>query len=90
MGAQLSSVSNYSGKLLLKTRYHISVLLISVKMKQETRRGIHVKSISFLWDEDIMPKIKTYLQAKKFETSPKDLADYMNNEILPGNVFVSW
>src|SRR5436305_1565074 len=31
-----------------------------------------------------MLKIKTYLRANKFETSPKDLANYMNNEILPG------
>ncbi|CAG8848589.1 8390_t:CDS:2, partial [Gigaspora margarita] len=32
-----------------------------------TRRGLHVKTITFLWDEDIVNQIKSFIRSNKFE-----------------------
>ncbi|CAG8804543.1 12495_t:CDS:2, partial [Dentiscutata erythropus] len=62
----LSQKPHYAKNLHAWTNNYIKFHTIPI-----TRRGLHVKTITFLWDEDI------------FEVSSKILAKYINDEILP-------
>jgi hypothetical protein len=53
------------------------------------RRGHHAKIWSFLWDEDILLQVKSYIREHKWDITPQMLMIQMNEVILPGLGFAS-
>ena len=49
-----------------------------------SRRGHHAKIWSFLWDEDILLQVKSYIREHKWDVTPQTLMVQMNEIILPG------
>ncbi|CAG8702261.1 149_t:CDS:2, partial [Racocetra fulgida] len=49
-----------------------------------SRRGHHAKTWSFLWDEDILLQIKSYVRENKWNITPHMIMLQMNEIILPG------
>lgn len=45
-------------------------------------QGKHVKTWSFLWDDDILVQIKSFLRSEKWDINPEALASHVNEEIL--------
>ncbi|RIA79587.1 hypothetical protein C1645_840337 [Glomus cerebriforme] len=49
-----------------------------------SRRGHHAKTWSFLWDEDILLQVNSYVREHKWDITPQMLMMQMNEVILPG------
>ncbi|CAG8714184.1 5491_t:CDS:2, partial [Dentiscutata heterogama] len=49
-----------------------------------SRRGYHTKTWSFLWDEDILLQIRSYIQENKWNITPYMIMSQINEVILPG------
>ena len=49
-----------------------------------SRRGHHAKIWSFLWDEDILLQVKSYIREHKWDVTPQMLMIQMNEIIFPG------
>ncbi|CAG8466374.1 16873_t:CDS:2 [Dentiscutata erythropus] len=47
-------------------------------------RGHHTKTWSFLWDEDILLQIKSYVQENKWNITPYMIMSQINEVLLPG------
>ncbi|CAG8579705.1 5969_t:CDS:2, partial [Funneliformis caledonium] len=52
-----------------------------------SHRG-HAKIWSFLWDENILLQVKSYVREHKWDITPHILMVHMNEVILPGLGFV--
>ncbi|CAG8457140.1 15938_t:CDS:2, partial [Dentiscutata heterogama] len=52
-----------------------------------SRQGKHPKTWSFLWDDDILIQIKSFLRSNKWCVNANELAKHVNEKILPGLCF---
>ncbi|CAG8718221.1 13358_t:CDS:2 [Rhizophagus irregularis] len=79
-------VSNTAGKGVYHARCIRSWAHEYVMSRQipYSRREHHAKIWSFLWDEDILLQVKSYIREHKWDISPQMLMIQMNEIILPG------
>ncbi|CAG8513371.1 1730_t:CDS:2, partial [Diversispora eburnea] len=70
-------------------------LKLDIKKEKIKRKGVysrcghHAKISSFLWNEDILLQVKSYIREHKWNVTPQILMIQINEVILPGLEFAS-
>ncbi|CAG8800530.1 2173_t:CDS:1, partial [Dentiscutata erythropus] len=79
-------IADAAGKGVYHARYIRSWVHEYVIARQipYSHRGHHTKTWSFLWDEDILFQIKSYVQENKWNITPYMIMSQINKVLLPG------